>query len=67
MENHNQIKQGACAAIDSLSHFGMDSMEDDGEQTNDDDDDENALRNTRRIDDHFETARKFCVYGLRGV
>ena len=54
----------ASRAINSLSRFGM---EVDGEQTNNKDEDETALRNARRIDDYFETARQFCVYGLRGA
>ncbi|KAH8984554.1 hypothetical protein EDB86DRAFT_142192 [Lactarius hatsudake] len=58
--NHDGIKQHARAAIDELSRF---RMEDDDERTND----ENALRNARRIDNDFETARQFCVYRLRGV
>ncbi len=62
MANHDRIKLDARVIIDSLSRFGI---EDDGEQTNNGDDDENALRNARRIDDYFETARQFCVYGLR--
>src|SRR6266702_5964385 len=62
MANHDRIKLDARVIIDSLSWFGI---EDDGEQTNNGDDDENALRNARRIDDYFETARQFCVYGLR--
>ncbi|KAH9052778.1 hypothetical protein EDB87DRAFT_344207 [Lactarius vividus] len=60
--NHDGIKQHARAAIDGLSQS---RMEDDGERTNDGD--ENALRNARRIDHDFETARQFCVYGLRGI
>jgi hypothetical protein len=64
LANHDWIKRDAHAAIDSLSQFGR---EDHSEQTNNGDDDEDALRNARRIDDYFETARQFCVYGLRGA
>ena len=64
LANYDWIKLQASVAINSLSRF---RTGDDGEQTNNGDDDENALRNARNIDDYFETARKFCVYGLRGV
>ena len=65
MSNHDHgIQLNARRAIDSLSRFGT---EIDGEQTNNNNDDETALRNARRIDDYFETARQFCVYGLRGA
>ncbi|KAH8984549.1 hypothetical protein EDB86DRAFT_141864 [Lactarius hatsudake] len=57
MTNHDGMKLAASVAIDVLSRF---EMEDDGEQTNNGDDDESALRNARRIDDYFETARQFC-------
>ena len=61
----NQIEPDhARRAIDSLSRFGIQA---DGEQTNNRDDDETAMRNARRIDDYFETARQFCVFGLRGA
>jgi hypothetical protein len=61
----NQIEPDhARRAIDSLSRFGIQA---DGEQTDNRDADETALRNARRIDDYFETARQFCVYGLRGA
>ena len=60
MANHDSIKRDARAAIDSLSRFGMG----DG-QSNNGNDDENALRNARRIDHYFETAKQYCVYGLR--
>jgi hypothetical protein len=58
------LKLDAHLAIDSLSRFGIGRRR---EQTNNGDDDEDALRNARRIDDYFETARQFCVYGLRGA
>ena len=64
LANHDGIKLDASLAIDSLSRFGM---EDGDKQTNDGTIDENALRNARRIDNYFETAKQFCVYGLRGV
>ncbi len=64
MAVHGRMKLDARVAIDILSQFGM---EDGSEQTNDGDGDENALRNARRIDNCFETARQFCVYGLRGA
>ena len=63
--NHGGIQQRhARLAIDSLSRYGMEA---DGEQENHGDSDEIALRNARRIDDYFETARQFCVYGIRGA
>jgi len=52
------------SAIDSLALL---RMEGDSEQTDDGDSDANALRSTRRVDEYFETATKFCVVGLRGV
>ena len=64
MANHDGIKLKAHHAIESLSWL---ALEDDGDQTNNDSDDENALRNARRIDEYFETAREFCVHGLRGA
>jgi hypothetical protein len=66
MANHDGIKLDARAAIKALSRFGT---EDDGKDANigDDEDDENALRNARKIDQHFENARQFCVHGLRGI
>jgi hypothetical protein len=64
MANHTGIKLDASDAIDHLSRF---RMGDDSEQTNNGDDDEDALRNARRIDVYFETARQFCLYGLRGA
>ncbi|KAI9439340.1 hypothetical protein H4582DRAFT_133337 [Lactarius indigo] len=60
----DQIKLDARVAIDTLSQFGM---EDGGEQANNGNVDENALRNARRIDNDFETARQICVYELRGA
>ncbi|KAN0135125.1 hypothetical protein V8E53_007016 [Lactarius tabidus] len=54
MENHDGIKLDAQAAIKALS------------RDNDiDENDENALRNARTIDQHFENAMQFCLYGLR--
>jgi hypothetical protein len=64
MANHDGIKLDARLAIDSLSRV---ILEDDVEQTNNGNNDEDALRNARRIDEYFETAREFCVYGLRGA
>ena len=68
--NDDTIKLDARAAINTLSRFGL---ADDGEQSinSDDDDDadagvdEIALRNAQRIDDYFESAKQFCLYGLR--
>ncbi|KAN0135153.1 hypothetical protein V8E53_007044 [Lactarius tabidus] len=62
--NDDTIKLDARVAIISLSQFGIG---DDGEESTngDEDDDENALRNAQRIDDYFESAKQFCVYGLR--
>jgi hypothetical protein len=81
MENHDGIKLDAQAAIKALSRFGMedegeyttigddDDDNDDNDSDNDIDDndenDENALRNARTIDQHFENAMQFCLYGLR--
>jgi hypothetical protein len=64
MVNHDRIKLNARAAIHALSRFGA---EDGGEYANngEDDDDENALRNARTIDQHFENASQFCVHELR--
>jgi hypothetical protein len=62
MANHDGIKLDARLAIDSLSRV---TLEDGGDPTNNCSDDENALRNARKIDEYFETAREFCVYGLR--
>ena len=64
MENNDMIKLDASLAIKALSRFGM---EDDSEQTTNSSDDEGALRNARRIDENFEAAREFCVYGLRAA
>ena len=59
MASHqDRIKLDAFLAIDTLSRFGM---KDNGEKISDDD----ALRNARRIDDYFETAKRFCFYELR--
>jgi hypothetical protein len=60
--DHAGMQLEARLAIDSLSLFGMEA---DGVKTNNGHGDEIALRNARRIDDHFETARQFCVYGIR--
>ncbi|KAI9435198.1 hypothetical protein H4582DRAFT_708878 [Lactarius indigo] len=62
--NGDKIKLDARIAINTLSQFGV---EDGGEQANDGDVDENALKNARRIDNDFETARQICVYELRGA
>jgi hypothetical protein len=64
MANHDGIKLDARLAIDSLSRV---ILEDDFEQTNNGNNDEDAFRKARRIDEYFETAREFCVYGLRGA
>src|SRR5260370_14929993 len=65
MVDRGDIQLDAQVAINALSHFGM---EDESERSNDDDDDdENALRNAQMIDDYFESAREFCVNGLRGA
>ena len=64
MANDDVIKLNASVAINALSRFGT---EDDSEQTTDGNNDEGALRNARRIDEDFETAREFCVYGLRAA
>ncbi len=62
--NDDLVKWLANVAIDHLSRF---KIEDDGEQTNIGDTTEKALENSRRIDNYFETASRFCVYGLRGA
>jgi hypothetical protein len=49
-------------AIDYLSRFQIEDDGDDQTDTN-----AKALENSRRIDDYFETARRFCVYELRAV
>ena len=59
--HQGRIKLDSCAAIDAFSRFGK---KDNDEQMNDDDDG-NALRNARRIDDYFETAKQFYFYDLR--
>jgi hypothetical protein len=62
MANNDGITVDARLAIDSLSQFRMDN---DGEEANIDNVDESALRNARKIDNYFESARQFCLYGLR--
>ena len=62
MANHDGVKLAARLAIDSLSRF---RIEDDDKQSTDDNDDDNALRNARKIDNYFDTAKQFCVNGLR--
>ena len=66
LANNEHLKLDARAVIHSLSRFGMG---DSGEQSingdADADADENALRNAQRIDDYFESAKQFCVHGLR--
>ena len=57
----DSIREHANTAIKALSTF---PAEDDDEPTKNGDDNEKALKNSRRIDNHFETARRFCVYGL---
>jgi hypothetical protein len=64
LESHDGIKLDARLAIDTLSQV---KWEHGAEQTNHGNNDEDALRNARRIDEYFETAREFCVYGLRGA
>jgi hypothetical protein len=66
--NDDTIKLNARITINSLSRFGMgDGGEQSitGDEDEDADADENALRNAQRIDDHFESAKEFCVHGLR--
>ena len=64
MANHDGIKLDARLAIYNLSRL---VLGDDVQQTNNSNDDENAFRNAQRIDECFETAREFCVHGLRGA
>ena len=64
MANDDEIKLFAHLAIESLSRV---TLEGDGDRTNNGSDDENALRNARWIDEYFEAAKEFCVYGLRGA
>jgi hypothetical protein len=64
MANHDGIRLDARLAIDSLSRL---VLEDVVEQTNNGNNDEDALRNSQRIDECFETARGYCVYVLRGA
>ena len=63
------IKLDARATINTLSRFGLgegeQSINGDGDDDADTEADENALRNAQRIDDYFESAKQFCVYGLR--
>ncbi|KAH9011890.1 hypothetical protein EDB84DRAFT_990061 [Lactarius hengduanensis] len=61
LANQDSIKRAARAAIFLLSRFETEE----GEQS--DDEDGSALRNARRIDNYFETARQFCLHGLRGA
>ncbi|KAH9169771.1 hypothetical protein EDB89DRAFT_1888540 [Lactarius sanguifluus] len=63
ISNHSTIKENAREAIDYLSRF---RVEDGGEQTNHDDT-ENALKNARWIDNHFETASQFFTRKLDGA
>ena len=57
----DRMKLDASVAIDTLSRFGT---EDNYKRINDDVDG-NALRNARRIDDYFETAKQFYFHELR--
>ncbi|KAH9170227.1 hypothetical protein EDB89DRAFT_1979507 [Lactarius sanguifluus] len=63
ISNNSMIKWNARLAIEYLSLL---RMADDGVPANNDND-EDALKNAQRIDNHFETARQFCVYGLHGA
>jgi hypothetical protein len=68
--NDDTIKLNARMAINSLSRFGMgdgDEQSITGDDDADADADENALRNAQRVDDYFESAKEFCVHGLREV
>ena len=56
-----QLECAADLAIDGLSRF-----QDDGDQKNADEM-EKALESSLRIDHYVESARHFCVYGLREV
>ncbi|KAH8985108.1 hypothetical protein EDB92DRAFT_2116872 [Lactarius akahatsu] len=62
ISNHDTIKANARLAANCLSRF---RMENDGEQSPHNDDDENALKNARRVDNHFETASQIYIDGLR--
>src|SRR6266404_3913363 len=59
--NNGPIESYAQNAIDCLSSFRIESS---GGRTNTGDPDEKALDNARTIDNYFETASNFCVYGL---
>ncbi|KAH9062166.1 hypothetical protein EDB87DRAFT_321115 [Lactarius vividus] len=63
ISSHDMIKSYADLAIDNLSRF---QIEDDGEQT-DDDTADRTIEISRRIDNDFKTASRFCVYELRTV
>ncbi|KAH8985099.1 hypothetical protein EDB92DRAFT_1884243, partial [Lactarius akahatsu] len=67
MLGDNSTKQDARFAIYNLSQLRFGTSEDSGERTINGDIDENALKNARRIDNYFETARQFCVYRLREI
>ena len=60
----NLIRECSGVAIATLSRL---QTEGDGDPTTDsgDHDSENALKNSRKIDDCFETANWFCVFGLK--
>ncbi|KAH9179485.1 hypothetical protein EDB89DRAFT_1921648, partial [Lactarius sanguifluus] len=65
ISSHDMIKSYAELAIDNLSRF---RIEDDSEQTNDDTADrtvEILVEISRRIDDDFKTASRFCGHELR--
>ncbi|KAI9437911.1 hypothetical protein BJY52DRAFT_567169 [Lactarius psammicola] len=64
ISDHGTIKEHARSIIDSLSRF---RVEDDSKQTNNGDADEMALKNARKIDNYFDSASQFCVYGLSGA
>ncbi len=59
--NDGLIKLNARRSIDYLSKF---PVRDSCGRTNTGDPDQKALDNARTIDEYFETASKFCVYGL---
>ncbi|KAH9002321.1 hypothetical protein EDB86DRAFT_291580 [Lactarius hatsudake] len=61
ISSHDMIKSYAELAIDNLSRL---QIEDDGEHTNDDTTDR-TVKISRRIDDDFKTASRFCGYELR--
>jgi hypothetical protein len=58
----NLIRERAGVAIMTLSHL---QTEGDGDPTTGSGDHENALKNSRKIDDCFERANWFCVFGLK--